>query len=116
MNKEFYFDIIISNILVQDLFKIADEKHFPKEYVKYIKSFKGTGSLCAYYSLKRIPYNLIGKTFHFLERNVGVDGNDVVGMIDFMASSPDVWTYPTKRNFLFNHILFVHLMKQKILR
>ena len=87
--KEFSFDIIISNILVQDLFKIADEKHFSKEYVKYMKSLKGTGSLCAYYSLKRIPDYFIGKVFHFLERNVGVDGNDIVGMIDFIASSPD---------------------------
>ncbi len=87
--NEFLFDIIISNILVQDLFKIADEKHFSKEYVKYLKSLKGTSSLCAYYSLEKIPDFFIGKVFHFIERNVGVDGNDVVGMIDFMVASPD---------------------------
>jgi protoporphyrinogen oxidase len=80
-------DFVISNILVQDLFKIADEKQFPSDYVSYIKSLIGTGSLCAYYVLKDIPSNLVGKTFHFLERAAGVEGNDVVGMIDFMSSS-----------------------------
>ena len=77
--KELSYDIIISNILVQDLFKIADNKHFPEDYAKEIKSLAGTGSLCAYYSLKIIDPKLIGKTFHFIERNVGVEGNDVVG-------------------------------------
>lgn len=88
-NKEYSADIVISNILVQDLFKIADETNFPKKYVQYIKSLHGTGSLCAYYSLKKLNPELIGKTFHFIERNVGLDGNDVVGMIDFMSSSPN---------------------------
>jgi len=80
-------DFVVSSILVKDLFKIADTKHFPKEYVKYLKSLIGTASLCAYYSLKNIPTEIVGKTFHFLERNIGIDGNDVVGMIDFMSSS-----------------------------
>jgi hypothetical protein len=31
----------------------------------------------------------LGKTFHFIERNVGIDGNDAVGMIDFMSASSD---------------------------
>ncbi|UCD13893.1 MAG: NAD(P)/FAD-dependent oxidoreductase [Thermoplasmatales archaeon] len=88
-NKEHYFKTIVSNILIQDLFTIADEKYFPKEYVKNIKSLTGTGSLCAYYSLKKIDSNLPGKTFHFIERDVGVDGKDAVGMIDFMASLPE---------------------------
>ena len=64
-DKKYSFDAIVSNILVQDLFKIADEKHFPKEYVKGIKSLRGTGSLCAYYSLKKVDSDLLGKTFHF---------------------------------------------------
>jgi len=85
--KKYYSDYILSNILVQELFKIADEKDFPEDYVKYIKSLIGTASLCAYYSIKHIPPEFIGKTFHFLERNIGVDGNDAVGMIDFMSSS-----------------------------
>ena len=81
------FDIVVSNILVQDLFKLADEKHFSKKYVSELKSLIGTGSLCAYYSLKNIPDYFIGKVFHFLERDVGVEGNDAVGMIDFMSAS-----------------------------
>jgi len=87
--KEYTCDVVVSNILVQDLFNIADEKHFPGEYVSKMKSFRGTGSLCAYYSLKQIDSDLIGRTFLFIERNIGVDGNDAVGMIDFMVSSHD---------------------------
>jgi len=88
-NKEHYFDIVVSNLIVQNLFSIADEKYFPKDYAKKIKSLKGTGSLCAYYSLKKINPDLIGKTFHFIERNVGVEGCDAVGMIDFMSTLPE---------------------------
>jgi len=91
---EMSFDIVVSNILVQDLFKIADVKHFPEDYVKYVKSLNGTGSLCAYYSLKKLPPYLIGKTFHFIERDVGLSGNDVVGMIDLMSSSSDTGLSP----------------------
>ncbi|MDH7517434.1 MAG: FAD-dependent oxidoreductase [Candidatus Thermoplasmatota archaeon] len=93
-DKERTFDVIISNVLVQDLFKIADEKYFPKEYVKELKSLKGTGSLCAYYSLKKIDPFLVGKTFHFIERDAGVDGEDAVGMIDFMSASQDAGLAP----------------------
>jgi len=92
--KEEKFDVIISNILIQDLFKITDEKHFPKNYVKEIESLKGTGSLCAYYSLKKIDPALVGKTFHFIERDVGIDGNDAVGMIDFMSASQNAGLAP----------------------
>jgi len=88
-DKEYIFDYIVSNILVQNLFTIADEKHFPNEYVTNIKSLSGTGSLCAYYALSEVDDTLLGKTFHFIERNVGVDGNDAVGMIDFMVASPE---------------------------
>jgi len=92
--KEQTFDVIISSILVQDLFEIVDEKHFPKNYVKEIKSLEGTGSLCAYYSLKKIDPALVGKTFHFIERDIGIDGNDAVGMIDFMPASQDAGLAP----------------------
>ncbi len=88
-DKKYSSDFVVSNVLVQNLFSLADEKYFPKEYVKYIKSLNGTGSLCAYYSLNKIDSGFVGKTFHFIERDVGVDGDDVVGMIDFMTSSPD---------------------------
>ena len=88
-NKEYYFDVVVSNIIIQNLFSIADEKFFPNDYVKKIKSLNGTGSLCAYYSLKTINPDLVGKTFHFIERNIGLEGNDVVGMIDFMSTLPE---------------------------
>jgi phytoene dehydrogenase-like protein len=98
-DKEYFFDVIISNILVQDLFKIADERNFPGSYVKKIKSLTATGSLCAYYSLKNIDQNIIGKTYQFIERDVGVDGNDVVGIIDFMTAVPESNLAP-QQNYL----------------
>ncbi|UCF12388.1 MAG: NAD(P)/FAD-dependent oxidoreductase [Thermoplasmatales archaeon] len=104
-DKEYNFKTIVSNVLVQDLFTIADEKYFPKEYVKNIKSLKGTGSLCAYYSLKKINSNLLGKTFHFIERNIGVDGNDAVGMIDFMIAMPDSGLAPSSDYLVQSYII-----------
>jgi phytoene desaturase len=97
--KKHSFDSIISNILIQDLFKIADERFFPKEYVKDMKSLEGSGSLCAYYSFDKINTDLIGKAFMFLERNTGLNGNDIAGMIDFMTASPDAGLSP-KNKFL----------------
>lgn len=104
-NKKYRSDIVISNILVQDLFKIADEKEFPKEYVNLLQNLKGTGSLCAYYSLNKINKELIGKTFHFIERNIGIDGNDSVGMIDFMASSPNSGIAPQNKFVVQSYII-----------
>ena len=103
--KEHKFDIVVSNVLVQNLFKLADEAHFSKEYVKGIKSLTGTGSLCAYYSLKKIDSKLIGKTFHFIERNIGVDGDDAVGMIDFMATSPDAGLSPEGEYLIQSYVI-----------
>lgn len=88
-DKEYYFNTIVSNILVQDLFSIADRECFPSEYVKNVKTLTGTGSLCAYYSFSKIDHDLTGKTFHFIERDIDIDGRDVVGMIDFMSALPD---------------------------
>jgi len=85
-HKEYFSDYVVSNILVQKLFNIADEKAFPDDYVKTLRSLEGTGSLCAYYSLKNINPKLISKAFLFIERNAGVDGNDAVGMFDFLTS------------------------------
>jgi protoporphyrinogen oxidase len=93
-NKNCPYDIVVSSLLVQELFSIADEKKFPKDYVTMMKSLQGTGSLCAYYSLKNIDPSLLGKTFHFIERNLGVDGNDAVGMIDFMSAVPETGLSP----------------------
>ena len=104
-DREQIYDLVISNIIVQDLFKIVDEKHFSKEYVNYINSLKGTGSLCAYYSLKKVPSYLIGKTYHFLERNVGIVGNDAVGMIDFMITSPKGGFSPVNEYLVQSYII-----------
>ena len=104
-NKKQSFDFVVSNILVQDLFSIADEKYFPKDCVKNIKSLNGTGSLCAYYSLKKVNQELIGKTFLFIERDVGVEGNDVVGMIDFMATLPESGLAPSSHYLIQSYII-----------
>ena len=95
--KEHRFDVVISNILVQDLFSIVERKAFPQEYVHHLLSLGGTGSLCGYYSLKKLAPTLVGKTFHFIERNIGVNGTDAVGMIDFMASSTDSRVAPSSQ-------------------
>jgi protoporphyrinogen oxidase len=104
-NKEHMFDKIVSTLLVQNLFTIADEKHFPKEYVKMMKSLQGTGSLCAYYSLKNVDPQLLGKTFHFIERDIGVDGNDAVGMIDFMSAVPDTGLSPSSHHLVQSYVI-----------
>lgn len=104
-DKEQFYDIIISNILVQNLFKIVDKKNFPNDYVNYIKSLKGTGSLCSYYSLKKVPDELVGKAFHFLKRDVGIEGNDAVGMIDFMVSSPNASLSPEGEYLVQSYII-----------
>jgi protoporphyrinogen oxidase len=104
-NKEYRFDRIASTLLVQNLFSIVDEKHFPKEYVKMMKSLQGTGSLCAYYSLKNVDSQLLGKTFHFIERDIGVDGDDAVGMIDFMSAVQDTTLSPPSHHLVQSYII-----------
>ena len=103
--NKYLCDIVISNILVQNIFNIADENQFPKDYVNYIKSLRGTGSLCAYYSLNEIPNDLIGKAFHFIERDTGLDGNDVVGMIDFMITSKEADMSPKERLIVQSYVI-----------
>jgi protoporphyrinogen oxidase len=93
-DNKYFFDIIVSNILVQNLYTIADENQFPNEYITTMKSLEGTGSLCAYYALKQIDTQLLGKTFIFIERNIGVDGNDAVGMIDFISARAETGLSP----------------------
>jgi len=104
-NKEYNFDIVVSNILVQNLFNIASEKHFPKEYVENLKSLDGTGSLCAYYSLNRINPNLKGKSFLFIERNAGVEGKDAVGMIEFVTAQPEAGIAPDSKYLVQSYII-----------
>jgi len=104
-DKEQMFDTILSNILVQHLFTIADEQQFPKEYVTTLKALEGTGSLCAYYSLKQIDPRLLGKTFIFIERDVGVDGNDAVGMIDFITAKTETGIAPPSHYLVQSYII-----------
>jgi protoporphyrinogen oxidase len=104
-DKEQMFDTILSNILVQHLFTIADEQQFPKEYVTTLKALEGTGSLCAYYSLKQVDPRLLGKTFIFIERDVGVDGNDAVGMIDFITAKTETGLAPSTQYLVQSYII-----------
>jgi phytoene dehydrogenase-like protein len=103
--KEIHYDAIVSSLLVQDLFTIADKNQFPEEYVKMLTSLQGTGSLCAYYSLTNVDPQLLGKTFHFIERDIGVDGNDAVGMIDFMAAVPESGLSPPSQYLVQAYII-----------
>lgn len=99
------FDYIVYSGLLQSLFNYSDESLFPKSYVKTLKSLTGTGSLSAYYSLSEIPEEFIGKTFHFIERDLGVDGNDAVGMIDFMAASNDASISPKQAKIVQAYVI-----------
>jgi len=103
--KKYFFDVVISSIVVQDIFNFVDKSYFPKKYVENIKSLRGTGSLCAYYSLKKIDTGLLGKTFQFIERDVGVDGEDAMGMIDFMSASPDSRISPHNEYLVQSYII-----------
>ena len=104
-DNEYKFDIVVSNILVQYLFNIASEKQFPKEYVEKLKSLEGTGSLCAYYSFNHIDPKLIGKSFLFIERDVGVNGNDAVGMIEFVTALPESGIAPSSKYLVQSYII-----------
>lgn len=94
---EKFFDVVVSNLMVQDLFSIIDQTHFSSEYVEGVKKLQGTASLCCYVSLSKINPSLLGKTFHFIERDIDVDGNDAVGMIDFMATDPNAGISPSEK-------------------
>jgi protoporphyrinogen oxidase len=104
-DKKYFFDTIVSNFVVQNLFTIADEHQFPNEYVTTMKTLEGTGSLCAYYSLKQIDPRLLGKTFIFIERNIGVDGNDAVGMIDFISATAETGLSPLSHHLVQAYII-----------
>lgn len=103
--REVFTDMVISNILVQDLFTIAPEKHFPNDYVQTLKNLEGTGSLCAYYSLDHLDERLQGKSFMFIERNAGVDGNDAVGMIDCITAVPNTGLAPASHYLIQGYII-----------
>jgi len=104
-NEEYSCKTVVSTKLVQHLFTISDEKQFPAKYVQYVKTLKGTGGLCAYYSLDRINPQLLGKTFLFIERDVGIEGNDAVGMIDFMTALPQSGLAPPSHHLIQAYII-----------
>ena len=101
----FSFDAIISNVPVQQLFSLVDKQIFPKDYVNTLQRLEGTGSLCAYYALDTIPSDLLGKTFLFIERDVGLQGNDAVGMIDCMTAHPNSGMAPPEKYLIQAYII-----------
>jgi len=103
--ETFDFDVVVSNVLVQNLFDIVDERYFPKDYVTYLKSLEGTGSLCAYYSLRKISSDLIGKSFLFIERGTEFAGEDVVGMIEFVTAVPESKLAPDGRYLVQSYVI-----------
>lgn len=84
--KRHDYDIVVSNLPIQDTFAVVDENAFPATWVDDAKSLEGTGSLCAWYALRELDPWLMGKAFAFIERDAGVDGKDAVGMIDFKTT------------------------------
>jgi protoporphyrinogen oxidase len=100
-----YFDAVISSVPVQDMFSIVEEKYFPSMYVKKIKKLEGTGSLCAYYSLKKVDSNLVRKSFIFIERDVDIEGGAAVGMIDFKLADPSMGMAPKDRYLIQAYII-----------
>ncbi|MBN2065228.1 MAG: NAD(P)/FAD-dependent oxidoreductase [Candidatus Thermoplasmatota archaeon] len=98
-------DAVVSTVLVQQLFTIAEKNHFPKDYVQHLQSLEGTGSLCAYYALTHVDKKVIGKNFVFIERNVGVDGKDAAGMVDLMSALPESGLAPPKQHLVQSYVI-----------
>jgi protoporphyrinogen oxidase len=101
--KEEYFDVIVSNLPVQNFFSLVSPEYFPG--VMDLRDLQGTGSLCAYYALTDIPRNLLGKSFMFIERSLDVDGNDAAGIIDFKMACPQVGTSPPGKFLVQSYII-----------
>jgi len=101
--KEEFFDVIVSNIPVQNLFSLVSPDQFPG--VLDLRNLQGTGSLCAYHALTDIPRNLLGKSFMFIERDLDVDGNDAAGIIDFKMACPQVGTSPPGKFLVQSYIV-----------
>jgi hypothetical protein len=92
------FTHVISSVPVQDVFSLVDESHFSSTYVRHLKQLVSSGSLCAYYCLKKISNPaLLGKSFMFLQENIDVQGGAAFGMIDFKTACPEVGLSPKDR-------------------
>ncbi len=101
--EEEYFDVIISNLPVQDFFSLVPPEEFPG--LRDLKKLPGTGSLCAYYALTDIPRHLLGKSFMFIERDLDVDGSDAAGIIDFKMACPQVGTSPPGKFLVQSYVI-----------
>jgi len=98
-------DTVISTMLVQDLFTIAEKQQFPKDYVDALTSLQGTGSLCAYYAFSHVDPKIRGKNFVFIERDAGVDGTDAAGMVDFMSAVPESSLAPPQQYLVQSYVI-----------
>jgi hypothetical protein len=101
--KEEYFDVIVSNLPIQNFFSLVHPDQFPG--VLDLRNLQGTGSLCAYHALTDMPHNLLGKSFMFIERDLDVDGNDAAGIIDFKMACPQVGTSPPGKFLVQSYII-----------
>ena len=116
-----HYDAVVSNLPVQDLFRIAPAQWFPNEYVKKIKSLEGTGSVCAYYAMKRIPAKYVDKPFAFVEQDLNIEGKDAAGVIDFITANPRSGLSPKNSHLVQAYIICspkeaVNRKKVRILR
>ncbi|MBS3773513.1 MAG: FAD-dependent oxidoreductase [Candidatus Thermoplasmatota archaeon] len=91
------YDLVVSNLPVQDTFSIVPRDAVPPEWACYIEGLTGTGSLCAWYALTDVPERLTGRAYGFIERDAGVEGGDAAGMIDFKPSHPRAGMAPPGR-------------------
>ncbi|MFW5907128.1 MAG: phytoene desaturase family protein [Candidatus Natronoplasma sp.] len=88
------FDLVISNLPVQDIFEIAPKKHFPQDYVDHLTGLKGSGSVCAYYALEDLDEDISKKPVAFRERDIDVEGGAAAGIIDLQTAKPEMGMAP----------------------
>ncbi|HUS98864.1 MAG TPA: FAD-dependent oxidoreductase [Candidatus Thermoplasmatota archaeon] len=100
------FTRVLSSVPVQDLFSIINETHFSSEYARHLKQLIPSGGLCAYYCLRKISNPaLLGKSFMFLQKNLGVQGESAFGMIDFKTAFPATGLSPKGRYLVQAYII-----------
>jgi len=103
--KRHDYDIVVSNLPIQDIFAVVDENTFPSTWVDDAKNLEGTGSLCAWYALRELNPWFMGKAFTFIERDAKVNGKDAVGMIDFKTTCQKAALSPPGRYLVQAYII-----------
>lgn len=98
-------DLCVSSVPVQDLHLLVGEEAFPGNEGTILRSLEGTGSVCAYYGLRRLPPKLLGKPFTFLHAGLPVEGGAAAGIIDFQTARPDVGMGPPGRYLVQAYII-----------